>query len=979
MQNLIGREEQLDALGAALRHTMAGTPQIVFVTGEPGIGKSYLVEGFTRKLSATTPGVVIAKGDCSTVSGGPGEPFAPVCEILQALTGESSENMSWSLFRKVVAELAPDWISVIPVAGDVVSATIRSVQFGKRTWDAYTENADANSRLLQFTRVLRKVSDAAPLLLWIEDLHWADAATIDLISFLADHIGRARLMLIATYRTTDVAVTGLDRSRGLKGLISRLMRYGKCREIALSGFTADQVREYVSKEHLNLPDDFVLRLYRQSGGNPLFVAEYLHLLHQRQLLRFTIQGFVLVQPHVEIEIPGSLQHVINERLDMLGEELRRMLSYASVQGERFASIVLTHLLGEDELRVLEKLNALEHIHRIVRELVADLTDSKPGTEYEFVHALIQRALYDNLSTAQRRVLHLKTAYLLQDLYVEQSSAHASELAYHFEHAAHLEDAIRYYLVAAGNGLKSLALDDAAARAEDVLRLVHQVTGTVESRRWRAEALLYLAEAQHLKAQYDAAVKTCAEGEAFCQQNDMYEMLARFLYWRSLSLFRNGDVGDSVPPLRTAISALGDNPKDRQLLAWLHVRVGSAYRVLPEGEAKQALETAMSIAAENNLPEVRAKALIEMAGIAINHNFAYGVALRYAQEAFLIAKQQALIYEQLRALEWLAHACRFLQCGSDAIAYDEQAIEIARKSGLPRAHSNAYHSLAISQREVRHDWRASLTAVHEAVAIADRFGFSIVYGVFTDWFNAAFGLGQWDEARRALTRHRQLLESHASYPRQWGFYFWREGLMAYTHGLHAEAISYYEEALTAFGGSQSLSERDTNYVMPDMALAKMSTGELGGASKAIDQALMYWEQKDLAWQARCLRVRGLVNLAQGDVNGAVASLKLALPLSSSYTYHPWPDWAHVHSNLALALFALGKPTEALEPAREGYQGFKEIGHFLTGEAAFVLAQVIATLDGLQKAETYFAEARESWNRHGLSQSRIITMLLTAEGK
>jgi predicted ATPase len=976
MRELIGRETQFQALHDAFDRVVAGVPQIVLVSGEPGIGKSYLVKTFIDEMSKTTPNVVIASDVCSTVSGGPGEPYGPFLEILSTITDERSDNEFWRLIRKAVMDLGPDWIAAIPVVGNVASATIRTAHWGKREWDAHVEAADANSRPLQLTRVLRQAGEAVPLLLWIDDLHWADAATIDLISFLANHLDGARVMLVASYRTTDPKFTGSDPSAGLKRLVSRLTRYGKCLEITIPSFTLEQLREYVASEHIRFPEDFVVRLFRQSGGNPLFVAEYLRLLVQRQLLRFTIEGFELVGPQVEIEIPGSVQTVINERLEILSAELYEMISYASVQGEHFASLVLAHLVHGDELKVLARLNELECIHHIVQELPAEATDPGLGTEYQFIHALIQRSLYDKLGKGQRRKVHLRIAQLLQELYAEKASAHATELAHHFEHGGDPEAAVRYYSIAAANGLASLALEDAEARAEDVLRLACELGNSSKSHRWRLESLLLLAEVRHLKAQFRAAIQACEEGAALAQREGAESSLARFLYWHSLSLYREGDVGASVPLVRKAISILGENSGDHRLLALLYVRLGASYRVLPAAEAKQALFTAIAMAQGANLPDVKATALTEMAGIAVNHDFAHETALAYAEEAFQITRQQGLIYEQLRALEWLSHASRFLQRGTDAIRYDQQAVEIALRSGLPRAQVNAYHCLANSQREVSHDWCASLETARKAVEIADRFQFPIVYGVFTDWFNAAFGLGLWDEARQAQARNRQLLETYSSYVRQWGFYWWREGLIAYTHGRCSEAIDQYEKALAAFGG-ESLSERDVNYVLPDLALARMSCNEGEGACTAIDSALAYWQTKDAAWHARCLRVRSCIDMTLGDPTQALARLQLALPLSTTYAYHPWPDHAHVPSNLALALLMLSRPAEALDFAWQGYRGLKQIGHFLTGEAAYIMARVLAALGRTDESERYLAELFECQKQLGLLQSPLSRLLSQLE--
>jgi tetratricopeptide (TPR) repeat protein len=210
---------------------------------------------------------------------------------------------------------------------------------------------------------------------------------------------------------------------------------------------------------------------QQSGGNPLFIREYINLLHARKLVKYQKGHFTLVQPELDVEIPFTIQSVIKQRFSLIGADLVRVLTYASVQGESFNGRILAKLLQIEETKLLDQLNQLDHVHHLIRESSHFGTIQHWGTNFQFIHALVQETIYNTLNMGQRQYLHSKTAELMEGHYQTDINQVAILIATHYERSHTLPKAITYYLMAGQNALAAYALDDALSIANTVLRLI----------------------------------------------------------------------------------------------------------------------------------------------------------------------------------------------------------------------------------------------------------------------------------------------------------------------------------------------------------------------------------------------------------------------------------------------------------------------------------------------------------------------------
>ena len=271
-RKLVGRDTQLDKLRNCLQKALGNQRQVVFVTGETGIGKTTLADEFVRRAAADFPGIRMARGQC--IEGyGSKEAYYPMLEALSQLcSGSGGDNMV-----RILAEQAPTWLVQFP-------AHVRRVQ--REMLQPEIVGATRERMLREICEALEAISSEKALLLVFEDLHWVDPFTVDLISALARRRSPGKLMLIGTYRPVDVA----QAQHPLKTVKQDLLVHQLCREIALEPLSEAEVAEYlaIGAPGFAVPEGLAALIYRHSEGNPLFMVSVLD--HLRNLGLIAIEG-----------------------------------------------------------------------------------------------------------------------------------------------------------------------------------------------------------------------------------------------------------------------------------------------------------------------------------------------------------------------------------------------------------------------------------------------------------------------------------------------------------------------------------------------------------------------------------------------------------------------------------------------------------------------------------------------------------------
>jgi predicted ATPase len=461
----VGRQRERAALRSGFEEAVAGRGSLVCVTGEPGLGKTTLVESFLEELAAGDRTWSLARGRCSERLAG-AEAYLPFLEALDSLLqGEGGASAA-----KALHLLAPTWyVQLAPLAAQ--NPSLASVH-------AETKGAAQERRKREFGVFLQELSRQRPLVLFLDDIHWADPSSVDLLAYLGSRCSAWRVLVVLTYRRSDVL-----RSQHPFGPVKlELQGRGICREIALSFLSRDDLAHYLTLAFAGhqFPEEFAAVLHARTEGNPLFMVDLLRYLRDRGVIVQDHGSWALVRavPNLKAELPESVRGMIQRKVDQLSPADRHLLMAASVQGPEFDSAVVARVLGREAAEVEERLDVLERVHVMVR-LIREQTfpDGILTLRYGFMHVLYQNALYAALQLTRKAAWSAAAAQALLDHHGDKGTAVAAELALLFEAARQPTRAVESFLLAARNAARIFAHEEAAGLARRGLALLEQLPDT----------------------------------------------------------------------------------------------------------------------------------------------------------------------------------------------------------------------------------------------------------------------------------------------------------------------------------------------------------------------------------------------------------------------------------------------------------------------------------------------------------------------
>jgi tetratricopeptide (TPR) repeat protein len=476
-RHTVGRQKELAALRGGFASAVAGRGLFLCVAGEPGIGKTTLVEHFLSDLAAAGQTCTVAQGRCSERLSGT-EAYLPFLEALDNLLhGQDGDAMA-----RMMKVVAPTWYAqVVPLAAED-SSFARVLEQVK---------AVSQERLKrELGAFLQEAARLRPLLLFFDDLHWADASTVDLLAYIGSKCAGLRLLLLLTYRPTDLLLS----KHPFVPVKQDLQARGVCREVALELLGRNDVERYLALEfpEHRFPEEFAAVIHNKTEGNPLFMVDLLRHLRDGRVLAQEQGRWVLAQslPDLQRELPESVRSMIERKIAQLGEEDRRLLVAASVQGYEFDASVVSEALGLDAAEVEEQFEGLERVHafvRLVRE--HEFPDRTLTLRYRFVHVLYQNALYASLRPTRRATLSAAVAQALVGHCGEKNAVVAAELALLWDAARDFTRAVDCFILAAQNAVHLFAHREAVGLAKRGLALVEALPDSPE--RDRQELALQL--------------------------------------------------------------------------------------------------------------------------------------------------------------------------------------------------------------------------------------------------------------------------------------------------------------------------------------------------------------------------------------------------------------------------------------------------------------------------------------------------------
>jgi tetratricopeptide (TPR) repeat protein/KaiC/GvpD/RAD55 family RecA-like ATPase len=435
---LVGRETELKNLMDFFNLVFNGKGTTVFVSGEAGSGKTRLVDEFL-KISQKKD-IAVLTGRCFS------DVIAPYFPFMEAFDHYFKEN------KKTETE---EFEIINWLAGPKQMVDKRKIQ-------NLTPQAWKDLTIAAVTKALVSISQRKPVVLFIDDLQWADTASLSLLHYIASSITSARVLLLATYRKEELSNDSEGRPHPLEQTLQLMRRSDLFKEILLENL--ESVNISLLAENIvggKIHSELAEKLAQDSRGNPLFIVESLRMLfEQGSLIKDEEQWRVSID---ELGIPAKIKDIILRRLTVLLPSQRRILSLASVIGDKFDVDLLGAVLGEDSLGVLETLNSVAQSSSLIR---------CEGDHFKFDHSKIRDAIYEEISPPLMKGYHARIAEKLESMQTKSNEGFSvSALAYHYSQAGNIGKTIKYSLAAGENAIERFSNSEAIKHFQYVLKIV----------------------------------------------------------------------------------------------------------------------------------------------------------------------------------------------------------------------------------------------------------------------------------------------------------------------------------------------------------------------------------------------------------------------------------------------------------------------------------------------------------------------------
>jgi adenylate cyclase len=831
---LVGRAAEIRKLKAVAKALGGGNGQLVVVSGEAGIGKSRLMAEWHRSLGE---GVRWLEG--RSYAGGTAVPYGPFADLTRryvGITDEDTEARAGARLRQTLQRVLP---------GGLEGRALISSMLGMRLEPEEAQHLathspqELQSRLFALVEdMLRRLAQERPTVLVLEDLHWADATSLDLMQHLLPLVRQVPLAIVGVLRLGEAEIPWLPDV--LERYADRLTHL---QLLALGRDSTVTLVDELLAGSGGLPKAVQELIVGKAEGNPFFVEEVIRTLIERGALERSDQGGWAVTDRIEgMTVPDTLQGVLMARLDRLGRETKRVAQQAAVIGRVFQQRVLMKV-AEDVARLEADLSHLER-EELIRELRRD-----PDLEYIFKHALTQEVAYETLTAPQRRELHARVGAALEELVADRIGEYQAILGGHFLRGEVWDKAAAYYRDAGDAAARLHAYAEASAHYANALVALGSLPPNDEIRRQMVDLTLSLMEVSWGAQDPGSHLARLADAETMVQTllasgdgtGPDRARLARVQYWIGRIHYYRDEPREAIGYFQQVL-AVAQELRDERLLAIPLAVMGRAMVV--QGH----FDRATPVLAQALGPLEKTEEWLDWAFSKAYHGVALTAAgfpadgLAETREAVTRAREM----ENPMLLAGCLIVLAFQGClNRDATAFAEAARDASH------AGQQAGNSLMISvglgfeawglSRLGRHDEAEARMA--EAIAEADKIGGRIVAA---DWVAAAaaelaLNAGRPDEA---MTRATPAIEKaraiggifgEAVAQRVWG-----QALAAAQPGEHEEVDLHLATALELFlEGGCKLEAAHTHAawgeLLRERGEAQLAADHLGHAAELFTEA------------------------------------------------------------------------------------------------------------------------------------------------
>ena len=844
---LIGRNQEIKQLTQLLDSALNGKGTTVFICGEAGIGKTRLANEFLNLAGET--GARVLKGWCLSEAA---IPYFPFTEAFNTYMSTISDEKARSAMRK----------------GLGITGWLRGPE---STWEPKAREPHLTPEITRdrtfeaAAKIFLQLSATEPLILFLDDLQWADQLSLALLHYLSRKCSNSRLLIIGTYRPEEIVSAKEERLHPLEETMFSMSREDLLTKMDLNRLKRDDFPELLrSIFRLSTDEKFVDRLYKETEGNPFFVLETLNLLVDEGFLSDREGQWIITAPTEEIGIPSKVHDVITRRIARLRREQRKVLDVAAVCGYFFNPDTLSRVLALDIADVLQTLVEIEQRHKLIRS--AD-------SAFEFTHHKIREVMYVNLPGGLRRVYHLRTASCLEQALAERvSDGYVADLALHYVEGGAPEKAFEY-------------LVDLGEKAVDVFANVQAID-------YLNKALEAAQETPSLATSENLAKVYKLRGRAWLGQEDPPQirarndfqlmlqnatkigdesMIAEAHYWLGSAYSAYyGELDGAMRHLTTALEIsrkIGNKPLEGRSLEGLGANLIATLDAMDEGRIR--LEESLKVCEEVG-DKVAVAANLEQLGWYYNWKGEFQRAEEYLKKALALAEEIGGVPILLDKLFMLTIVYAGNGEYNEAISTGQKCLQLARDSGRVSRASWILNTLGWIYHDLSNIELASKYN-RESIEFARAHQRSEAWGGVP---HALVNLGMdclcKNDYESADKHFKEASGLHDQHPTGW----WRlearillgRGEISLAEGDYAQALRFAEESLAIFQKAGS-----KKYIAKGWKLKAEILAKMGNPMEAIDlmgDALKLAQQVSnppLLWQIH--HSLGLLLEKHGDPQGA----------------------------------------------------------------------------------------------------------------
>ena len=356
--------------------------------------------------------------------GATGEWASPICEDSHSV---SKQVVDWKIvggsFAEFLGKVAPAWLNLVTLG--FASPIATTLEEGVKPIKAQKASFTLEHVFIQFTNAIEQIAKKRPTVFVIEDLHWADKSSLELLFHLMRNLEDCSLLIVVTYRTVEAMQSG-EYASDFQTIRANLIKDSNTvQEIVLT--RGLDVREYLQQRYnsLILAEEIIKRIQEETEGHAIYVAELFNLWEQTGEIVFDGTSWQLADGEINIKLPPNFREVLQQRIKNLNDQLQEIITRASVEGDDFIVQTIAKLLEIEEYKMFDEFEALEKNYHLISQKGSEEISQVIFDFYHFVHRFIQQHIYEELSGGKRRILHRQLGMCLEKLCVDRNQGSCS--------------------------------------------------------------------------------------------------------------------------------------------------------------------------------------------------------------------------------------------------------------------------------------------------------------------------------------------------------------------------------------------------------------------------------------------------------------------------------------------------------------------------------------------------------------------------